>query len=79
MKKLKEIGERLQSPVPGIIRKAQWFFGTAGAISASVTKIMEQYPDLPLPEWVPKPEFIAGWTAISMLILQALTHKDFQK
>lgn len=76
---MKNIKDRLLAPTPVLVKKAQWFFGSVGTLSAAVTKIMEQYPELPLPEWIPKPEFIAGWTALSMLILQALTHKDFHK
>lgn len=75
--KLESIWNRFTAPIPKILKKIQYISGSAAILSAIVMEIKDKYPDFVIPNIVM--QSIVWLGIINIVVLQFLTHKDFEK
>lgn len=71
-----KLKERLNSPVPRLIKKVQKISGAVGGLLTVFALISTNYPSLNIPHWLW--EVALGGTIINHLILQLTNENDFK-
>lgn len=74
---MKAVLDRFLAPIPKILKKIQIISGSATVLSGIVMETKERFPDFEIPNVVMQTIFWLG--IINIIILQCLTHKDFEK
>lgn len=75
--KLKTIWSRFTAPIPKILKRIQYISGSAAVLSAIVMEVKDKYPEFEIPNVVMQTIVYLG--IINIILLQFLTHKDFEK